>query len=93
MEQRLSVYVDEMEAQYGRMIMCHMVADTREELLAMCDLIGVQRKWIQHPDTWKEHFDIAKVKKALAIQHGAILIDRKTYVNMMRRRRGAPEIP
>lgn len=38
------VYVDNMEAGYKGMIMCHMIADTREELLQMVDKIGVQIK-------------------------------------------------
>lgn len=65
------VYVDDMEAQYGRMTMCHMIADTREELLAMADRIGVARRWIQKAGTHQEHFDICKAKRALALGHGA----------------------
>lgn len=38
------VYVDNFESSYGRMIMCHMIADTKEELLEMVDKIGVARK-------------------------------------------------
>jgi uncharacterized protein DUF4031 len=45
----MSVYVDDMEAGFGRMVMCHMWADTLDELLAMVDAIGVQRKWLQRP--------------------------------------------
>ena len=45
------VYIDDMEAPYGRMFMCHMIADTTEELLQMVDKNGVQRKWIQFPGT------------------------------------------
>jgi hypothetical protein len=45
----MSVYVDTMEAAFGRMIMCHMWADTLDELLAMADRIGVLRKWLQRP--------------------------------------------
>lgn len=81
----MSVYVDDMAASFGNMIMCHMWADTDEELLAMADLIGLQRKWIQgHPvlsfgkhrkASWV-HFDIARSKRVLAIRHGAIETDR-----------------
>lgn len=65
--------------------MCHLWADTEEELLDMVDKIGVQRKWIQghptlsfgkHKDASWVHFDISLGKKALAIQHGAILTDK-----------------
>jgi hypothetical protein len=69
----VSVYIDDMEAPFGRMKMCHMYADTHEELVAMADAIGVARKWIQYPGhPVKEHFDIALSKKALALQYGAI---------------------
>lgn len=67
----MTVYIDDMEADFGRMKMCHMIADTSEELLAMVDAIGVQRKWIQYPGTKSEHFDISLGKKQLALQHGA----------------------
>ena len=54
------------------MIMCHMVADSTAELLAMVDKIGVQRRWIQHAGTTREHFDISLGKRAHAIRNGAI---------------------
>lgn len=66
----MSVYVDDMEAPFGRMKMCHMVADTLEELHAMADKIGVARKWFQSP-TARPHYDICLAKKALALQAGA----------------------
>lgn len=65
------VYVDNMNASYGRMRMCHMVADTRTELLAMADKIGVRRKWLQKKGTSREHFDICQSKKKLALESGA----------------------
>ena len=71
----MSVYVDPAVWPFGRMIMCHMFADTHEELVAMADKIGVARKWIQHAGTYKEHFDIAKSKRALAVSAGAIEVD------------------
>lgn len=71
----MAVYVDDMNAPFGRMLMCHLIADTTAELLAMVDKIGVQRKWIQDAGTHREHFDIAQSKKKLAIQHGAVEVE------------------
>ena len=68
----MSVYVDDMRARYGRMIMCHMTADSTEELVAMADRIGVARKWIQKAGTPFEHFDICLAKRASAVANGAI---------------------
>lgn len=70
----MSVYVDDMEAPFGRLIMCHMIADTRRELLKMADHMGVDRRWLQSVNNYGEHFDIAKSKRALAVSAGAIEI-------------------
>lgn len=70
----MTVYVDDMRAKFGRMVMCHMIADTDDELVAMADRIGVARRWHQHPGTPRSHFDIALSKRALAVQHGAVEI-------------------
>lgn len=70
----MAVYVDDMNAKFGRMIMCHMIADSREELLAMADAIEVDRRWLQKPGTAHEHFDVSLSKKALAVKAGAVPI-------------------
>jgi len=67
----MAVYVDDMEAPFGRMIMCHMIADTDAELVAMAETIGVAKKWHQYPGTARSHFDIAKSMKAKAVAAGA----------------------
>ena len=68
----MAVYVDDMRAGFGRMVMCHMVADTLDELHAMADRIGVARRWYQGPPvTRMPHYDIALSKRALAVQAGA----------------------
>lgn len=71
----MAVYVDDMRARYGRLIMCHMLADSDEELHEMADRIGVARKWHQAPPKVSgSHYDIALSKRALAVQAGAIEI-------------------
>lgn len=78
----MTVYVDDMRANYGRMIMCHMIADTEAELHAMADLIGVNRKWYQG-----DHYDIALSKRDIAIELGAIEITWRQAGCMCMRRR------
>ncbi|OQB12813.1 MAG: hypothetical protein BWY15_02107 [Firmicutes bacterium ADurb.Bin193] len=86
----MAVYVDDIYkhpiGQYGRMKMSHLIADTREELLAMVDKIGVQRKWIQSFDSPREHFDIAMAKRELAIKHVAIEISYRDMAEKTRTR-------
>jgi hypothetical protein len=65
----VSVYVGPSQYPYGRMIMCHMVADTLGELHEMADRIGVQRRWFQ--DTRHPHYDVSKSKRELAVMLGA----------------------
>lgn len=83
----MTVYVDNMRRPWGRLVMCHLLADTDDELLAMVDLIGVDRKWHQHPGTDRSHFDIALSKRALAVQSGAVEITMKQCGAMRARRR------
>lgn len=73
----MTVFVDDVRHQFGRMVMCHMWADTLGELLEMADQIGVQRKWLQQPPktSWV-HFDVSLSCKAKAIAAGAVMTDR-----------------
>ncbi len=88
------VYVDNMEAKFGRMKMCHMLADTTAELLAMADAIGVNRKWIQKAGEPGEHFDIALSKRALAVKAGAQEITwRRSGEIVMARRAASRPLP
>lgn len=85
----MAVYVDDMRAKYGRMIMCHMLADTVEELHAMADRIGVARRWHQKPGTAHSHYDICLTKRARAIAFGAVEVDRQGVVAIIKKRREA----
>lgn len=84
----MSVYVDGAENAYGRMKMCHMIADSLDELLSMADTIGVARKWFQAcPPASFPHFDIAQSKKRLALEAGAVEVSRRVLVSHMKRLR------
>lgn len=85
------VYVDDMRAKFGRMVMCHMIADSDAELHAMADRIGVSRRWHQHAGTHKSHYDICLSKRAKAVAAGAVEITwRRTGAVVAQRRRAAP---
>jgi len=84
----MAVYVDNMNAQYGRMKMCHLLADTEAELWAMADRIGVGRRWHQFPGTVKSHFHICLSMRVKAVAAGAIEIEYPGDVaRIMRERR------
>ncbi len=83
----MAVYVDDMKADYGCMKMCHMIADTDDELCAMADKIGVRQKWHQG-----DHFDICLAKRSLAVKAGAMEITRRQLGAMVIRKRRTGEI-
>lgn len=82
----MTVYVDNMRAKFGRMVMCHMIAMSEAELHDMADRIGIQRKWYQG-----DHYDISLSKRALAVENGAVEITMKQCAAMAAMvRRGHP---
>ncbi len=79
----MAVYVDKVRHRFGRMIMCHMVADTKRELFAMAKVIGVNLRWFQdHPRA--PHFDICLSKRSRAIAAGAVDATREEFIRCMR---------
>lgn len=75
---------------FGRMKMSHMVADTTNELLEMVDKIGVQRKWIQHPGAYDEHFDVCMSARKKALAAGAKEINFREYAIFCNNRKNPP---
>jgi len=88
----MTVYVDDMHlhpmGQLGRMKMCHMIADSTAELLAMADQIGLDRRWLQKPGTSQEHFDISMSKRRIAVERGAVEITMRQLAKMTIDKRG-----
>ena len=86
----MTVYVDDyfVTATVGRLTgrWCHMTADTTEELLEMAGRIGLRPQWIQHPGTWKEHFDVTAPRRQRAVAAGAVEVGARDSVRRMRAR-------
>jgi hypothetical protein len=95
----MTVYVDDMAAPFkpahlpGRTyVMCHMMADTLEELHAMADRIGVARRWVQDAQSPSDvHYDISLSKRALAVKAGAVQVTwrQMSAYRWFKRHRGA----
>lgn len=68
--------------------MCHMLADSIDELHDMADKIGINRKWFQSKASWP-HYDICKTKRIFAVKFGAVEVDRRGLIKIMRRLRNA----
>ena len=77
--QGVTVYVDDMRAPYGRMLMSHMMADSEDELHAMADRIGVAQRWYQG-----DHYDICQAKRRLAVAAGAVEVTPRELVRLRR---------
>lgn len=70
---------------------CHLFADTTAELRAFAARIGMRASWIQHEGTEREHFDLTPGRRATAVRLGAIEIDRREVVRLIREKRAARE--
>lgn len=87
-------YVDDMYkypmGRFRRMKMSHMIADTEEELHAMADRIGLNRRWYQG-----DHYDLSMGLRKLALEAGAVEVDLRTLtaMNLRRRVEGALGLP
>ena len=81
----MAVYVDRCRYPYKGMVMCHMLADTLDELHAMAGQVGMKPEWFQPGST--PHYDLNEEGRDRAIQLGAIPVDRKGLVAVIRRLR------
>jgi hypothetical protein len=79
----MAVYLDNARNPLGRMLMCHMIADTPDELHAMAETIGMKREWFQ--DTGFPHYDVCLTRRKRALEAGAIDVPtRRRFAMIMR---------
>ena len=79
----MSVYVGKNEFPFRRMKMCHMIADTNNELMEMAEKLRLKPEWLQLNSF--PHFDICKSKRSEAIRNGAIEASNRMLVDVMKR--------
>ena len=67
---------------------CHLLADSRAELHAMADTIGMPRQYFQdHP--WRWHYDLPPVLRARAVAAGAVEVTIREVGQLLRARRAS----
>lgn len=71
----MAVYVDQERNRFGRMIMCHMFADTASELHDMAAAIGMRRSRYQ-PKSFP-HYDVSLTRRADVVRLGAVEVNRR----------------
>lgn len=79
----MPVYVDFARIPFRDMQMCHMVADSLDELHHMADQIGMLRIWFQAKSF--PHYDLSQPRRQSAVEFGAVEVDRRELVTVMRR--------
>lgn len=84
----MAVYIDRYFARYRNMRMCHMMADTHHELMQMAHRLDLSPAWLQYSGQPREHFDICTSKRRQAITLGAIEVESRDLVQLIRKRRG-----
>lgn len=79
----MAVYIDSANIPFRGMIMCHLIADTLDELHEMAYLIGMKREWFQKNASFP-HYDIPLKRKEKAIELGTILLTRREIALKMK---------
>lgn len=89
----MTLYVDDMQAPFGPMVMCHMLAGSDNEFHAMAVRIGIDRRHWQSPHMASgSHCNISPAKRALAVAAGAVEISQRQAGAMSARRRQTGEL-
>lgn len=82
----MSVYVDEAVWEWRGKKWCHLLADSLDELHAFAAKLGMQRAWFQSEGRYP-HYDLTENKRTVALDLGAIAIDRRKTIEVARKLR------
>lgn len=87
----MSVYVDEMvgcvqSRNWPYDSSCHLVADSLEELHYFAGRMKLRPSWFQRGSV-PHYYDLTRGMRLLAVKFGAVEIDRKKFVEIMRKYR------
>lgn len=80
----MTVYVDNAYIPWKGMKMCHMIADSEEELHDMASKIGLKRSWFQKNHSIP-HYDVSTSKRVTAVLMGAKSVTSKELVQIHRK--------
>jgi Protein of unknown function (DUF4031) len=88
----MTCYVDSVRAYPGAGLryteFCHLLADTRDELHAFADQLGIPRRFFQD-HAWRWHHDLPAPLRARAVELGAREVTMHEVGALLRRRRAA----
>lgn len=79
----MATYVDNSNNPRGRHRVCHLFADTTEELIQIGKKLGLNERWVSMRGTHLECFDLWRSKRTKAIKHGAISITRERVAEII----------
>jgi hypothetical protein len=88
----MAVYVDQLmptipNANWRYRLGCHLIADSLDELHETADRLGLRRSWFQPTNGNLPHYDLTINKRKQAVRLGAVEIDRRKFVDMLRAHR------
>ena len=78
----MSVYVDPIFDHGEKGLWCHLTGEPLEELHEFAKQLGLKRAWFQPKSI--PHYDLPPYLRQLAIDNGAIALNRKEFVKKVR---------
>lgn len=87
----MTVYVDDARIPVGRMLLAHLWADDRGELLAMADAIGIGRRHLRLDGA--PHYLVCLARRGAALARGAVPADYLAFAEAVARAGLASPVP